>query len=145
MGRRKHVMQGLGNELEAPTAGQRVVRAVGSRGGNIVEVEFPNGGTTLCILPQKFNKTLYVKKGGYLLIEESAAPGSSNATAALCARPSSSSSHQEQPVSSPGTQASAGGCGTMPATKKVNRPSSKAGVKPLQLRWTAASQVTAAV
>ncbi|KAL6762113.1 hypothetical protein V8C86DRAFT_1785013 [Haematococcus lacustris] len=70
MGRRKHVMQGLGNELEAPTAGQRVVRAVGSRGGNIVEVEFPNGGTTLCILPQKFNKTLYVKKGGYLLIAE---------------------------------------------------------------------------
>ncbi|KAJ9519770.1 hypothetical protein QJQ45_013463 [Haematococcus lacustris] len=50
---------------------------------------------------------------------ESAAPGSSNATAALCARPSSPSSHQEQPVSSPGTQASAAGCGKMLATKKA--------------------------
>jgi hypothetical protein len=35
----KHITQaGLLGEIDAPSEGQRIVRAVGSRGGNIVEV-----------------------------------------------------------------------------------------------------------
>ena len=38
-GRRKHVLQNsLTGHVEPPTEGQQIVRAVGSRGGNIVEV-----------------------------------------------------------------------------------------------------------
>lgn len=36
--RRKHVTHGLSQEIEAPKDGERIVRAIGSRGGNIVEV-----------------------------------------------------------------------------------------------------------
>jgi hypothetical protein len=38
MGRRKHVEAALGDEVEAPGDGQAIVRVLGTRGGNIVEV-----------------------------------------------------------------------------------------------------------
>ncbi|KAK9814192.1 hypothetical protein WJX72_001988 [[Myrmecia] bisecta] len=74
--RRKHVTQGsLQNEVQPPGPGQRIVRAVGSRGGNIVEVEYPDGHKTLSLLPARFNKKLWVKRGGYLIIQEGASDG----------------------------------------------------------------------
>lgn len=69
--RRKHLTGGERQPLEPPTEGQRIVRAVGPRGGNIVEVEYPGGRSSLCLLPAKFNKTLWIRKGGYLVVEES--------------------------------------------------------------------------
>mmetsp|Transcript_16659 Transcript_16659/g.28595 ORF Transcript_16659/g.28595 Transcript_16659/m.28595 type:complete len:232 (+) Transcript_16659:130-825(+) len=69
MSRRKHVTRGL-EHVEAPTDTQRIVHVIGTRGGNIVEVSYPDGSTTLCMLPSKFNKTLWIKRGGYVLIEE---------------------------------------------------------------------------
>ncbi len=38
MSRRKHLLQSLEQEIEPPSAGQHIVRAVGSRGSNIIEV-----------------------------------------------------------------------------------------------------------
>ncbi|KAG2489844.1 hypothetical protein HYH03_011647 [Edaphochlamys debaryana] len=68
---RKHVTLGLDGDVEAPGPGQSIVRALGSRGSNLIEVEFPDGRQTLVMMPAKFNKKLWVKRGGFLLIEAS--------------------------------------------------------------------------
>lgn len=64
----------LGSEQQdvgPPQEGQAIVRALGSRGSNLVEVEYPDGRTTLVLMPARFNKKLWVKRGGYLVIEDS--------------------------------------------------------------------------
>lgn len=33
-------------------------------------MEFPDGRATLCLLPAKFHKKLWVKKGNFLIIED---------------------------------------------------------------------------
>lgn len=37
-----------------------------------MQVEFPDGRKTLCLLPAKFHKTLWIKKGNYLIVEDCA-------------------------------------------------------------------------
>lgn len=34
-----------------------------------LQVKLPDGQQTLCVLPSKFNKKLWVKRGGFLIIE----------------------------------------------------------------------------
>lgn len=63
---RKHVTSP--DYVEPPRDGQEIVRAVGSRGSNLIEVELAGGECTLCLLPAKFNKKLWVKRGGYLIV-----------------------------------------------------------------------------
>ncbi|KAF6259225.1 hypothetical protein COO60DRAFT_1030707 [Scenedesmus sp. NREL 46B-D3] len=70
--RRKHMLQtAITQDIQPPADNQQIVRALGARGGNIVEVEYPNGATTLCMMPAKFNRKLWVRRGGYLIIEPS--------------------------------------------------------------------------
>lgn len=38
-----------------------------------MQVKLPDGQQTLCVLPAKFNKKLWVKRGGYLIIDHAAA------------------------------------------------------------------------
>ncbi|GIL77429.1 hypothetical protein Vretifemale_6881 [Volvox reticuliferus] len=72
---RKHVTLGLDEDVQPPGPGQSIVRALGSRGSNLIAVEFPDGRQTLVLMPAKFNKKLWVKRGGYLLVEDSPAAG----------------------------------------------------------------------
>ncbi|KAL0039758.1 hypothetical protein WJX77_007021 [Trebouxia sp. C0004] len=65
--RRKHLTQ---QELVPPTDKQQVVRAKLSRGSNIFEAETADGRDLLCFLPAKFNKKLWIKRGGYIIVEE---------------------------------------------------------------------------
>lgn len=37
------------------------------------QVEYSDGRRTLCLMPAKFNKKLWVRRGGYLIVEESEA------------------------------------------------------------------------
>lgn len=37
------------------------------------QVEYPDGRTTLVLMPAKFNKWLWVRRGGYLIVDESEA------------------------------------------------------------------------
>ena len=67
---RKHVLQkSLQEDVEPPGEGQHIVMAVGSRGSNIMEVTFPDGKCTLCLIPARFHKKLWIKRGNYLIIE----------------------------------------------------------------------------
>lgn len=107
MGRRKHVtLNALQKDVEPPQDNESIVRALGSRGSNIMEVrwglggggswvaimrttsralhcfvsttsvhpppkqvEFPDGKRTLCIIPAKFHKKLWIRNGSYLMVE----------------------------------------------------------------------------
>eukprot|EP00879_Flechtneria_rotunda_P028248 GHRR01030340.1.p2 GENE.GHRR01030340.1~~GHRR01030340.1.p2 ORF type:complete len:108 (+),score=9.90 GHRR01030340.1:194-517(+) len=87
--RRKHVTQNaISQDVQPPEHNQHIVRALGSRGGNIVEVEYPHGTATLCIMPAKFKRKLWVRRGGYLIIEaspEAEQDSSSRVTGTICA------------------------------------------------------------
>jgi probable RNA-binding protein EIF1AD len=37
----------------------------------MLQVEYPDGVTTLCMMPARFNRKLWVKRGGFLIIESS--------------------------------------------------------------------------
>lgn len=63
---RKHVTSP--DYVEPPQDGQEIVKALGSRGSNLIEVELASGEQTLCLLPAKFNKKLWVKRGGFLIV-----------------------------------------------------------------------------
>ena len=39
------------------------------------QVEFPDGRSTLCLLPAKFHKKLWVRKGSFLVVEDAPAAG----------------------------------------------------------------------
>lgn len=36
------------------------------------QVQFPDGRNTLCLLPAKFHKKLWIKKGNFLIVEDAA-------------------------------------------------------------------------
>lgn len=48
-------------------------------------MELPSGRRTLCLMPAKFNKKLWVRKGGFVVLEESeqAAAGDSKITGTI--------------------------------------------------------------
>ena len=71
MGRRKHLELGLA-ELPALHENHEVVRALGPPGNGLVDVERADGTCTLCLMPKKFHQSLWIKRGGFLLIEMAA-------------------------------------------------------------------------
>lgn len=72
-------------ELEA---GQSIVRVACLRGSNIVEVEDSDGQRTLCLLPARFNKSLWIRKGGFVVVNkgehEKALESGSKVTGIIC-------------------------------------------------------------
>eukprot|EP00455_Lapot_gusevi_P011996 TRINITY_DN1562_c0_g1_i5.p2 TRINITY_DN1562_c0_g1~~TRINITY_DN1562_c0_g1_i5.p2 ORF type:complete len:106 (+),score=15.67 TRINITY_DN1562_c0_g1_i5:118-435(+) len=67
---RKHVTR---NALEAfpvpdTAAGQLIASVVGNRGANIIEVCDPNRNAFLCRVPSKFNKLIWIKRGGHVIV-----------------------------------------------------------------------------
>jgi len=49
--------------------GQSIVRVSSLRGGNICEVELPNGEKVLSLIPTKFLNVLWIKNGNYAIID----------------------------------------------------------------------------
>ncbi|GAX78500.1 hypothetical protein CEUSTIGMA_g5939.t1 [Chlamydomonas eustigma] len=68
--RRKHVTMGVLDTECVIKPGHVIARVSGVPGGNILEVIFPSGHTTMSMIPQKFHKKLWVRKGGYVVIDE---------------------------------------------------------------------------
>eukprot|EP00252_Welwitschia_mirabilis_P010686 TRINITY_DN24121_c0_g1_i1.p1 TRINITY_DN24121_c0_g1~~TRINITY_DN24121_c0_g1_i1.p1 ORF type:complete len:179 (-),score=49.33 TRINITY_DN24121_c0_g1_i1:183-719(-) len=50
--------------------GQTVMQVVSLRGSNIIEVIDSKGFKTLALLPAKFHKSIWIKRGSYVLVEE---------------------------------------------------------------------------
>jgi probable RNA-binding protein EIF1AD len=70
---RKHVSQAALGDAPELEDGDGVVRVIGSRGGNIFEVESGDGARSLARLPTKFHKLVWVKRGSFLLVTSSEA------------------------------------------------------------------------
>ncbi|KAK8823179.1 hypothetical protein WA538_002327 [Blastocystis sp. DL] len=68
---RKGVTSSVLDDYPVPEEGETLARIVGSRGGNMFEVELPNSDTCLAILPTKFNKLIWMKRGDYVIISGS--------------------------------------------------------------------------
>eukprot|EP01132_Coremiostelium_polycephalum_P005176 gene5176-6444_t len=66
---RKHVTGNLNSSISLDDS-QSIVKVIDIRGGNITEVQYPNGNTVLAIIPSKFNRTLWIKKGNYAIVDK---------------------------------------------------------------------------
>ncbi|KAI5062969.1 hypothetical protein GOP47_0021516 [Adiantum capillus-veneris] len=69
-GGRKKLKQGALNGGSELQPGQTIRRVISLRGSNIIEVEDEGNATTLCLLPAKFNKILWIRKGSFVVVEE---------------------------------------------------------------------------
>lgn len=68
---RKHLKrEALEHGVEEPAQGHVLMRVVGLRGGNLVEAENAAGDNTLCLLPAKFQKTIWIKTGTIVIVDE---------------------------------------------------------------------------
>lgn len=67
---RKHVKQDILQGCPQPGDGQLLMRVLALRGSNQIEVEDSQGRRTLCLLPAKFHKTLWVKRGTFVIVDE---------------------------------------------------------------------------
>ncbi|XP_017038374.1 probable RNA-binding protein EIF1AD [Drosophila kikkawai] len=71
--RRKHLMKEMmEDDYALPTEQQQIVRVVSSRGNNLHEVETAKKEAEenfLVSMPNKFRKSMWVKRGDFLLIE----------------------------------------------------------------------------
>lgn len=68
---RKHVETSILEDLPVPEGDEVLVVVVGQRGGNLVEVkpikDETNEGISLCMLPSKFRKLVWVRRGTVLI------------------------------------------------------------------------------
>ena len=47
-----------------PIGDQVICRVTELRGSNMIEVEFVDGSKTLCLIPTRFRKKIWIKRGG---------------------------------------------------------------------------------
>ena len=74
---RKHIESAVLDEFPEPQESEEVVVVVASRGGNILEVKpaatsDEEEAPALCLLPSKYRKLVWVKRGSYLIVSKAA-------------------------------------------------------------------------
>lgn len=73
MGRPKRTVQAAAEETSTPpdqlTATQSVARVVKAAGNNLYTCSFPGGKEILVELPSRFRNTIWIKRGGYVLLD----------------------------------------------------------------------------
>uniref|UniRef100_A0A1B6LYQ9 Probable RNA-binding protein EIF1AD n=1 Tax=Graphocephala atropunctata TaxID=36148 RepID=A0A1B6LYQ9_9HEMI len=68
--KRKHVYaEQQQAELRVPSEGQQIVRVKAGRGNNLHDVENASGDVFLVSMPSKFRRSVWVKRGDYVLVE----------------------------------------------------------------------------
>ena len=67
---RKHLTDSVLNDLPEPSEREQIARVVSTRGGNHFDICLAHDETIyLAILPTKFHKLVWVKRGDYVLVE----------------------------------------------------------------------------
>ena len=66
-GYRKGVTSDVLDGLPEPEEGESIVQVVGLRGSNLMEIVCADGSSSLAMLPNKFRKLIWVKRGDYLI------------------------------------------------------------------------------
>ncbi|OQR94761.1 hypothetical protein ACHHYP_00935 [Achlya hypogyna] len=67
-GYRKGVTQDVLYGEPEPEAGEVIVQVKSLRGGNLFEVETPTGEVSLAMLPTKYRKLIWVRRGDFLIV-----------------------------------------------------------------------------
>lgn len=69
--KRGHVIsKALMEYADPPEDGEYICRALGSRGNNKIDVELPDDGHhALVILPAKFHKKIWIRKGSFVIVK----------------------------------------------------------------------------
>lgn len=68
--KRNHVIKKALQEFaEPPVEDECICKAFGSRGSNKIDVELPDGHRALVILPAKFHKKIWIRKGSYVIVK----------------------------------------------------------------------------
>lgn len=75
MGRPKRNLLATAEQTLTPpdslTAGQYVARVIKATGNNLYSVELPSKEQVLMELPSRFRSTIWIKRGGYVLVDTS--------------------------------------------------------------------------
>ncbi|KAF9346848.1 hypothetical protein BGX34_003582 [Mortierella sp. NVP85] len=69
MSRRVQASSDILTDLHELEDGQRFAKVIGTRGNNVHEVQFEDGDQMLVNLPPKFRSLVWVKRGGYVVIQ----------------------------------------------------------------------------
>eukprot|EP00095_Tigriopus_kingsejongensis_P011625 snap_masked-scaffold638_size121162-processed-gene-0.15 protein:Tk11625 transcript:snap_masked-scaffold638_size121162-processed-gene-0.15-mRNA-1 annotation:"unknown" len=69
MTKRKHVAREVLEDFSLPSSGQSIVRVLGGRGNNLHEVEDAQGQKFLVSMPNKFRRSIWVKRGDFVVVE----------------------------------------------------------------------------
>ncbi|KAI9721953.1 MAG: hypothetical protein M1812_001911 [Candelaria pacifica] len=76
MARPKRNLIATAQETSTPPAelgeSQRIAKVIKATGNNLYSVEFPSQETGLVELPARFRSTIWIKRGGYVLVDTSA-------------------------------------------------------------------------
>ncbi|CAK4613297.1 hypothetical protein LEN26_006800 [Aphanomyces euteiches] len=67
-GYRKGVTQDVLYGEPEPADGELIVRVQSMRGSNLLEIETPEGSTGLAMLPTKYRKLIWIRRGDYLIV-----------------------------------------------------------------------------
>lgn len=68
--KRNHVIKSALQEYaEPPGEDECICRALGSRGSNKIDVELPDGHKALVILPARFHKKIWIRKGSFVIVK----------------------------------------------------------------------------
>jgi len=82
MGRPKRNVLATAEETLTPPAslseGQSIARVVKAEGKNLYSVDLPSGKSILVELPSRFRSTIWLKRGGYVLVDTKAFDGREN-------------------------------------------------------------------
>ncbi|CAI5987846.1 unnamed protein product [Closterium sp. NIES-65] len=70
---RKHVKASALGERVSVGEGEQILRVVAPCGSNLIELEDGSGTAMLCMLPAKFHRMLWLKRGSFVVADVSAA------------------------------------------------------------------------
>nr|CAG4645968.1 EOG090X0KPP [Lynceus sp. MCZ IZ 141354] len=73
--KRKHVAKEVLEDYFLPSEQQTIVRVLEGRGNNLHEVEDPNGAKYLVSMPTKFRRSIWIKRGDFIIVEPIAEGG----------------------------------------------------------------------
>nr|DAD25753.1 TPA_asm: hypothetical protein HUJ06_027221 [Nelumbo nucifera] len=68
---RKNLKRAAREEVLTLQEGQSIMRVVSLRGSNVIEVMDAGGEKSLALFPAKFQKSMWIKQGSFVVVDES--------------------------------------------------------------------------
>lgn len=68
---RKNLKRAVDEEIVTLQQGQSIMQVVDLRGSNLIEAMDPKGQKLLTIFPAKFQKSMWIKRGNFVVVDES--------------------------------------------------------------------------